>query len=104
MDDYPTKIADFLESSAAKIRSLSVDRVRNIATWTAVGMVVGMLVFVLLVFLLVGVFRLLGEITTVEIAYLIVGGLFLIGGVFLWVKRTPPSARRAGNTGEDTNA
>ena len=41
MDDYPAQIADFLEQTAAKIRSLSVDRVRNIATWTAVGMVVG---------------------------------------------------------------
>lgn len=104
MDDYPTKIADFLESTAAKIRSLSVDRVRNVATWTAVGMVVGMLVLVLLVFLVVGLFRLLGEITTVEIAYLILGGLFLIGGALLWAKRKPPSARTAGSIGEDTHA
>jgi hypothetical protein len=63
-----------------------------------------MLALVLLVFLLVGLFRLLGEVTTVEIAYLIVGGLFVIAGAFLWAKRTPPAARGAGSMGEDTNA
>ncbi len=104
MDDYPTKIADFLESTAAQIRSLSVDRVRNAATWTAVGLVVGMLAFILVVFLVVGLFRLLAEITTVEIAYLILGGLFVIVGAFLWAKRTPPAAPGAGSMGEDTNA
>ena len=67
-------------------------------------MVVAMLGLVLVVFLLVGLFRLLGEITTVEIAYVILGGLFVIGGALLWSKRIPPSARAAGKTGENTHA
>lgn len=87
MDDYPAQIAGFLEDTAGKIRSLSVDRLRNIALWTAVGMVLAMLALIIVTFLLVGLFRLLAEATTVEIAYVILGGLFLIAGAFLWSKR-----------------
>ncbi len=93
MDDYPAQIAGFLEDTATKIRSLSVDRLRNFATWTAVGMVLAMLGLVLVVFLFVGLFRLLAEATTVELAYVILGGLFLIAGAFLWSRR---------NTGQRT--
>ncbi|HSF86404.1 MAG TPA: phage holin family protein [Acidimicrobiia bacterium] len=86
-DDYPAQIAGFLEDTATQIRRLSVDRLRKAATWTAVGMVVAMLALVLVIFLLVGLFRILAELTTVEIAYLILGGIFLIAGMFLWSKR-----------------
>lgn len=97
MDDYPAAIADFLETTAAKIRGLTVDRVRNWATWLAVGLVLAMLVLVLLIFLLVGVFRLLDGLVGVEAAYLILGGLFLVVGAFLWSKRVPK-----GDIGPDT--
>lgn len=90
-DDYPAQIAAFLEETANKIRSVSVDRLRKVATWTAVGMVVAMLALVLVIFLLVGLFRILAELTTVEIAYLILGGIFLIAGALLWSKRNTPT-------------
>lgn len=89
MDDYPAQIAEFLETTAAKIRGLSVDRVRNVATWVAVGLVVAMLALVLIIFLLVGLFRLVGELLTVELAYTILGGLFVVLGALLWSKRVP---------------
>ena len=93
MDDYPAQVAAFLEETAGKIRGLTVDRLRKAATWTAVGMVVAMLALILLIFLGIGLFRLLAELTTVEIAYVILGGLFLVVGAFLWSKR---------NTGQTT--
>ena len=89
MDDYPAAIADFLESTADKVRGLTVDRVRNYATWLAVGLVIAMLALLLLVFLFVGIFRLLAGLVGVEVAYLILGGLFLVTGAFLWSKRVP---------------
>lgn len=92
MEDYPAAIADFLESTAAKIRGLTVDRVRTWAIWLAVGLVLAMLVLVLIVFLLVGLFRLLAVPVGVEVAYLILGGLFLAAGAFLWSKRVPKGA------------
>ncbi len=103
MDDYPTKIADFLESTAHRVRSLSVDRMRNVALWAAVGMVLTMLGLVLLVFLIVGLFRLLAGLMSVELAYTVLGGLFLLIGAFLWSRRIPKTTE-ARTIGEDTNA
>ncbi len=103
MDDYPAQIADFLESTATKVRGLTVDRVRVGVAWAAVGLVLAMLGFLALVFVLIALFRLLAEITTVEIAYAIVGGLFLIVGVLLWSKRNPSTEPGAVRAGEDVN-
>jgi uncharacterized membrane protein len=101
MDDYPARIADLLESTALKVRSLSVDRVRDIATWTATGIVVAMLGLVLAVFLLVGLFRILAELTTVELAYVILGGLFLLVGAFVWSKRDLTLGTQRTDAGEN---
>ena len=90
MDDYPSAIADFLEDLAGKIRGLTVDRVRDWATWAAVGLVMATLLMLVLIFLIVGLFRLLAELVGVEVAYLIISGLFLVVGAFLWSKRIPP--------------
>jgi hypothetical protein len=92
MDDFPTKIADFLEQTAHKVRSLTVDRVEGWAKWTAIGLVLGMMGLLLLIFLLVGLFRLLTELIGVQVAYAAIGGIFVLVGVLLWRKRIPPPA------------
>lgn len=97
MDDYPAAIADFLEDIALKVRGLTVDKIRDATTWTAVGLVVGMIVLVLAIFLLIGLFRLLAYLVGVEAAYAILGGLFIVVGAFLWRKRMPK-----GDVGPDT--
>ena len=89
MDDFPVRIAELLESVATKVRSMTVDRVAGWAKWTAAGVVLLMLGFILVVFLLIGIFRLLGELIDIEWAYAIVGGLFVVLGMFLWSKRRP---------------
>jgi drug/metabolite transporter superfamily protein YnfA len=101
-DDYPALIADFLETTAAKIRSLTVDRVRNATTWTAVGIVLAVLAIVLVTFLVVGIFRIVGELITVELAYVAFGGLFVIIGALVWSRRLP---RQQGSAAarKDTN-
>ncbi len=45
MNDFPTQIADFLEETAGKIRSMTVDRLASAAKWTGVGIVAAMLGF-----------------------------------------------------------
>jgi hypothetical protein len=89
MEDYPAKIADLLETVAGRTRSMTVDRVRVWVTWGAVGMVALMLLTLVLVFLFVGLFRALSTLGGTEPAYLILGGIFLIGGLLLWALRTP---------------
>ena len=89
MDDFPAKIADLLESVATRVRSMTVDRVAGIAKWTAVGVVLMVMASLIALFLLFGLFRLIGELIGFELTYAILGGLFVIAGMFLWSKRIP---------------
>lgn len=96
MDDFPTRIADYLESVATRIRSLTVDRLARAVTFVTLGLVAAALVTLAVVFLLVGIFRIVEELmfkacdceAAMEISYGIVGGLFLLGGALLWLRRT----------------
>ena len=92
MNDYPTQIADFLEETAGKIRSMTVDRLANAAKWTGVGIVAALLGLVLCIFLVVGLVRLLAGLVGMQWAYAIIGGLFVIAGMFLWRMRIPRKA------------
>jgi hypothetical protein len=90
MSDYPTQIADFLENTAQRIRTMTVDRVAGWAKWTGVGIVAAFLGLVLTIFLIVGLVRLLAGLVGMQWAYTIIGGLFIVIGAFLWRLRLPP--------------
>jgi hypothetical protein len=92
MNDYPTQIADLLENFANKIRSMTVDRVAGWAKWTGVGIVATLLGLVLAIFLTVGLVRLLAGLVGMQWAYTIIGGLFVVVGMFLWRLRLPREA------------
>jgi len=92
MNDFPTQIADFLEETAAKIRSLTVDRLANAAKWTGVGIVAALLGLVLAIFLVVGLVRLLAGLVGMQWSYTIIGGLFVVVAMFLWRLRIPREA------------
>ena len=88
--DYPARIAGFLEDLATKIRSLTVDRVAVAVTWMAIGLIIFAAVVMILIWLLVGLFRALGELLgSVEAAYALVGGILIIVGALLWWRRYP---------------
>ena len=89
MNDYPTQIADLLENTATKVRSMTVDRVAGWAKWTGVGIVATLLGLVLAIFLTVGLVRLLAGLVGMQWAYTIIGGLFVVIGMFLWRLRLP---------------
>lgn len=100
MEDFPTKIAGFLESTTARVRAMTVEPVARVLTIVALGFVVATLGGLALIFFLVGLMRIVGELIhkacdcelSMEIAYAVVGGVFLAAGAFLWSKRTirPP--------------
>jgi hypothetical protein len=92
MNDYPTQIADFLENTANKIRAMTVDRVAGWAKWTGVGIFATLLGLVLAIFLVVGLVRLLAGLVGMQWAYTIIGGLFVVAGMFLWRLRLPRDA------------
>lgn len=93
MDDFPTQIADLLERTATRVREMTVDRIAGYMKWTAVGLVIAMIAFVLVVFLLIGLFRWLGELIGVEAAFAVVGGLFVVVGMLLWRQKNPDQAK-----------
>lgn len=93
--DYPTQIADFLEELATKIRSMTVDRAENAVTWTALGVVLTMIAFLILFWLLVAYFRALGALVGQEVAYAITGGILIIVGALLWIRRFPDEDARS---------
>ena len=89
MEDYLQRIPDLLERLTERIRSLAVDKPAKVITMITAGVVAVVMVIVALVFLFIGLFRILGDLVDdMELAYAIVGGLFLIIGLLLWARRT----------------
>jgi hypothetical protein len=82
------RIPDALERVTQKIRSATVDPVAKVLTVAAVALIAGMMVFIALVFLFIGLFRIFGELLDMKYIYAIVGGLFLLLGLLLWSRRT----------------
>jgi hypothetical protein len=87
--DFPVKIADSLESVAMKARSLTVDKAESVGKWAAAGTVLAFIALMAVIFLLIGVSRILGEAVGTEVAYAIIGGLFLVAALLVWRMRDP---------------
>ncbi|HUG75256.1 MAG TPA: hypothetical protein VMM81_06225 [Acidimicrobiia bacterium] len=95
-DDFPTRIADLFESFTTRVRAMTVDRAARGIKWVALGLVALTAVSLALIFLFVGAFRIAGELAAkvcdcdqgIEIAYGVIGGLFLLLALFLWSRRT----------------
>lgn len=88
MNDLATRFADFLEDIAARVRSLTVDRLARVLRLALAGTVAATLVLIALIFLVVSIFRAVAVPLTVEGAYAAFGGLFIAAGVLVWLKRT----------------
>ncbi|NOX23273.1 MAG: hypothetical protein GXP36_09305 [Actinobacteria bacterium] len=93
MDDFPARIADALETFATKVRAMTVDRIANAVRWVTAGIVILTLAVVALILFIIGLFRVLDTAVDPEIAYAIIGGLFMVLGVLLWRKRIPKEPR-----------
>ena len=88
MNDFVQRIPDLLERLTGKIRSLTVEPAAKVLTIIAGALIAGALVTFAMIFFFVGLFRILGELVNdMELAYAIVGGLFLILGLLLWSRR-----------------
>ncbi len=88
-DDFPSKIAEGLETLALRIRGVTVDKAETAAKWAALGLALFVLGLLALTLLLVGLLRILGEALGTEVAYAILGGLFLVAALLLWSQRRP---------------
>jgi len=84
-----SRIADYLEFIASKVREMTVDRAATAITWTAVAIILFAAIAMALFWLLVGIFRALGALMGVETAYAVVGAVLVIAGAIIWVRRYP---------------
>lgn len=87
-----------LEQTATRVRTLTTDRIAGYVLWGALGLILGLLGLLIVTFLLVALFRLIdtgiGDLLGSDtwgnvLAYVILGGLFVIGGALLWRRRHP---------------
>lgn len=91
MDDLATRFADLLEDTAAKVRSLTVDRLDPKIKIAALGMVAFTLGVIAAVYLIRAIFQAVAVPLGVLGAYALFGGLFVVAGAFVWAirKRQP---------------
>jgi hypothetical protein len=88
VEDYSQRIPDLLERLTGKIRSMTVEPAAKVLSILAGVVIAGALVTFALIFFFIGLFRILGELVNdMELAYAIVGGLFLVLGLLLWSRR-----------------
>jgi hypothetical protein len=87
MEEFAARFAEMLEQIAAKIRSLTVDRVERGVRLTGLGILAASLGLTAVMFLLYAIFGALEIPLTTAGAFAVVGGLLIGGGTFLWLKR-----------------
>ena len=91
MDELATRFADLLENTALKVRSLTIDRLDRAVKLTALGIIAATLGAIAVIFLIRAVFQAVAVPLGVLGAYALFGGLFVVGGAFMWAirKRQP---------------
>lgn len=88
MHQYAIKFAEFLEQVTLKIRAMTVDRVSRGIKTAGLGILTATLGFTTLIFLLWALFGALAIPLTTAGALGVLGGLFVIGGGFMWFTRS----------------
>ncbi len=92
MSDWTTDTVDRIEEVVATVRDRTVVPAQNATKAIVYGMLVAFFVVPALILLGIGSFRALDAYLPGKVywAYLVVGGIFLIGGTFCWTRRSAP--------------
>ena len=89
MSDWTTDAVDALERAVGLVRDKTVVPAQKASRAIVVGLLVAFFVLVALFMLAIALFRVLVILTDeVWLAYLILGGIFVIGGTFCWARRS----------------
>ena len=88
MADWTTDAVDALEQAVTAVRDKTVVPAQRAARAVVYGLLVAFFVIVALFLLAIALFRVLVVLTgEVWLSYLILGGIFVIGGAFCWSLR-----------------
>ena len=89
MGDWTTDAVDALERAVGVVRDKTVVPAQKASRAIVFGLLVAFFVLVALFMLAIALFRVLVILTDeVWLAYLILGGIFVIGGTFCWARRS----------------
>jgi hypothetical protein len=91
VDDFPARFADFLETVATRIRSLTVDRVNRWIRLSSLGMAATTLGLLALVFLVLSIYGALAIPLGSDGAFGVLGLVVLIFGIIVWSNRKKAS-------------
>jgi hypothetical protein len=92
MPDWTTEAVDTLEQLVGTVREKTVVPAQRATRAVVYGLLAGFFVVAAFLMLVIALFRALVVLTgEVWLAYLILGGIFVVGGTFVWTMRfTPP--------------
>lgn len=88
MDDFPAKLAAFLEDIAGRARALTVDRAAKAVRLTTLGIIAAAFGLMALIFLFLTIYQALEIPLEAFGAYGVLAGLFVLAGALMWWKRT----------------
>lgn len=89
MADWTTDAVDALEQAVGLVRDKTVVPAQKASRALVFGLLVAFFVLVAVFMLAIALFRVLVILTgEIWLAYLILGGIFVIGGTFCWTLRT----------------
>lgn len=90
MADWTTDAVDALDQAVGLVRDKTVVPAQKAARAIVSGLLVAFFVLVAVVLVAIALFRILVVLVDdVWLAYLILGGIFVIAGAFVWTLRSP---------------
>jgi hypothetical protein len=91
MSDWTAQTADRIERTVASVRERTVRPAETASRAVVFGLLAGFFALTAVVLLCVLVFRLLCIAMPVWAAWLVLGGIFVVGGGLCWAFRTRPA-------------
>ena len=88
MSDWTTQTADTIEKTVVAVRDRTVEPAQRATNAVVFGTLAACCVFTALLLAAVALFRVLTIAVPVWAAWMILGGIFILGGVFCWTRRT----------------
>lgn len=88
MEDLPRRLAELLESVATRVRAMTVDRIARGVTMVSLALPLLVLALLTVVFLFLTIHGALAIPLTDAGAFGVMAGLFALGGVLAWRRRS----------------
>ena len=88
MSEWTSQAADTIEKTVVAIRDRTVEPATKAANYVVYGVFAGCCVLCAILLLTIVTFRVLTYAMPVWAAWMLLGGIFVIAGLFCWTRRT----------------